>query len=89
MRIPSFLTHLRTDRRGIPVPYVNRWGKQENPELLVIQFDPLVSDRAVFYLDVDEPEPDFTAQVAVYLRHGRRAAVAGHGAHPPRGRGVW
>ena len=26
--IPPWLSHLRTDRRGLPVPWVNRWGPE-------------------------------------------------------------
>lgn len=59
--IPDFLSHLRTDRRGLPVPYVNRWGA-ESVDRLEIRFDPHVGQIALFDNDQDELEPDFTAQ---------------------------
>lgn len=60
--IPDFLSHLRTDRRGLPVPYVNRWGKEELLDRLSIEHDRRVGMAAVFYRDDDLDEPDFTAQ---------------------------
>lgn len=61
MKIQDWLGHLRTDRRGIPVPYLNRWGP-ERPDQLSIRVDPVVHQLAVFQDDADEPDPDFTAQ---------------------------
>lgn len=61
MRIPKHLQGLRTDRRGLPVPYVNRWGP-ERVESLSLREDPHVRALAVFCDDADETEPDFTAQ---------------------------
>lgn len=60
--IPGWLSHLRVDRRGLPVPYVNRWGLDENDALLSIEHDPNVKMPAVFYDDSREVEPNFTAQ---------------------------
>lgn len=62
MRLPDWLGHLRTDRRGRPVPYVNRWGATEKVELVAVQFDHHIGRTAAFYFDVDEPEPDFYSQ---------------------------
>lgn len=61
MNIPAHLEHLRTDRRGLPVPYINRWGP-ERPETLSIAVDHHVGDLAVFQDDSGETVPDFTAQ---------------------------
>jgi hypothetical protein len=61
---PAFdpwLSHLRRDRRGLPVPYVNRWGG-EDPHRFTIAHDPHIQQRAVFLDDSDQTEPDFTAQ---------------------------
>jgi hypothetical protein len=60
--IPDWLSHLRADRRGLPVPYVNRWGLDEDDDLLTINYDENVRRLAVFYDDSQEPVPNFTAQ---------------------------
>lgn len=62
MRIPERLRHLRTDNRGRPVPYINRWGA-EDAARLSIAIDPNVYDLpALFDDDSAELVPDFTAQ---------------------------
>lgn len=61
-KVPRRLKHLRLDRRGIPVPYINRWGKVENTDLMSLKYDPNVREQAVFYDDSGEAEPDFTRQ---------------------------
>ncbi len=53
-----WLSHLRRDRRGLPVPFVNRWGAEDTARLSV-GFDRFVGQRAVFLDDSNEPEPDF------------------------------
>jgi hypothetical protein len=61
---PAFdpwLSHLRRDRRGLPVPYVNRWGGEDVARLSVA-YDRHAQGRAVFLDDSAELEPDFTAQ---------------------------
>jgi hypothetical protein len=73
---PSFgpwLSHLRRDRRGLSVPYVNRWGG-ENLHRLTVAYDPHVRQRAVFLDDSQETMPDFTAQ---NMGRQRRCMVAG------------
>ena len=60
--VPEFLAHLRRDRRGLPVPYVNRWGKEEIPERIYIEHDRGCGQPGVFYRDDDLDVPDFTAQ---------------------------
>lgn len=62
--VPDFLSHLRTDRRGIPVPYVNRWGLTEEVERIEIQHDRNIGQYGVFYRDDDLDVPDFTTQNA-------------------------
>lgn len=55
-----WLDHLRRDRRGLPVPYVNAWG-EESVERASVAYDPLVGAPAVFFADHGEV-PDFTRQ---------------------------
>lgn len=74
MRIPDWLGHLRRDRRGLPVPYVNRWGTAEDPARAVVQYDPLVGGNAAFYLDAGETVPDFTRQ---NIQRQRRCMLLG------------
>lgn len=61
---PSFdpwLSHLRRDRRGLPVPYVNRWGL-EDTDRLYLAYCPYAGQQGVFLNDANETEPDFTHQ---------------------------
>lgn len=60
--VPEFLAHLRRDRRGLPVPYVNRWGGDEITDRIYIEFDRNVGQQGVFYRDDDLPVPNFTKQ---------------------------
>lgn len=62
MKPPEFLSHLRTDSRGRPVPTINRWGLAERVDLTEIRYSWLVGGNAVFYNDQDETEPDFKTQ---------------------------
>jgi hypothetical protein len=62
LKVPNWLSHLRLDRRGLPVPYVNRWGLEENVDSLSLAYDPHVRMLAVFQDDSKEVIPDFTAQ---------------------------
>lgn len=62
---PAFgprLAHLRRDRRGLPVPYVNRWGVTEDLDRLRVDYDQHVRQRAVFYDDDGLDVPNFTSQ---------------------------
>jgi hypothetical protein len=59
--VPAFLSHLRRDRRGLPVPFINRWGA-ESTDRLSIEHDPNVGQLAIFDYDNHEPEPDFLHQ---------------------------
>lgn len=71
MTRPSFdpwLSHLRRDRRGLPVPVVNRWGP-ESTDRLYVDYDRWTNSRAVFLDDSEETEPDFTAQNMGRQRH--------------------
>lgn len=62
MKIPPFLTHLRTDAKGRPVPYINRWGP-EDVRRLRIDDDPNIGKIPAFFDDdMHELVPDFTAQ---------------------------
>jgi hypothetical protein len=68
---PTFdpwLSHLRRDRRGLPVPYINRWGGEDLGRV-TIDYDPHVRQRAAFLDDSQEPAPDFTAQNMGRQRH--------------------
>jgi hypothetical protein len=61
--IPDFLRHLRTDRRGIPVPWINLWGDPlTNPDMISVRPDATVRMDAVFMDDDDQDVPDFTKQ---------------------------
>lgn len=60
-RIPPWLTHLRVDRRGLPVPYVNQWGP-DDPDRVSIRHDHHYGRPGVFFDDSAETVPDFTAQ---------------------------
>lgn len=55
-----WLDHLRRDRRGLPVPFINAWGA-ETRETTRVAYDPLVGGVALF-LDDHGDEPDFTRQ---------------------------
>lgn len=55
-----WLDHLRRDRRGLPVPYINAWGA-ESVERGRVEVDPLVGGPAWFVDDYGD-EPDFTRQ---------------------------
>lgn len=55
-----WLAHLRTDRRGLPVPFINAWGDEAGARVRV-EHDPLVGGPAVF-VDDHGDEPDFTRQ---------------------------
>lgn len=58
------LGHLRTDRRGLPVPYINQWGPHEpDGALFSIRPDPNIGGvDALFYDDSGFDVPDFTRQ---------------------------
>jgi hypothetical protein len=71
--ITERLAHLRTDRRGIPVPYVNLWG-EEDPARLRIAHDPHVGRPGVFLDDADQTVPDFTRQ---HMGRQRECMAAG------------
>lgn len=60
--LPDFLSHLRTDRRGLPVPYVNRWGLVDDLTKIAIERDPNLGMPGVFYDDTDDDVPDFNRQ---------------------------
>jgi hypothetical protein len=57
----AWLGHLRRDRRGLPVPYVNLWGEQ-TVDNTTVRYDQHVGMDAVFVDDRDETVPDFTRQ---------------------------
>lgn len=59
--VPPWLAHLRRDARGLPVPFVNRWGP-EDVSRIAIRDDTTVRGLAVYFDDDDQQVPDFTAQ---------------------------
>jgi hypothetical protein len=65
-----WLRHLRTDRRGLPVPYVNAWGAEKD---LRVDHDQSVGRPAVFFDDHGDV-PDFTRQS---FQRQRRCMVDG------------
>lgn len=56
-----WLSHLRRDRRGLPVPWINAWGL-EDPERMRVDYDRAVRHWALFCDDDPDGEPDFTRQ---------------------------
>lgn len=63
MRVPAHLTHLRTDRRGLPVPYINVWGDVNDPARFRVGPDPYTEGKdAIWFDDADAGTPDFTHQ---------------------------
>lgn len=60
--IPAWMDHLKTDRRGLPVPRVNLWGEENAPDRMDVRWDPYVGMRAVFLDDEGQEVPDFTRQ---------------------------
>lgn len=56
----QWLAHLRRDARGLPVPWVNRWGT-ETAAATRIDRDPVVGRLAVFHDDHGDV-PDFLRQ---------------------------
>lgn len=71
---PVWLTHLRTDRRGLPVPYVNAWGLQD-PARIRIGFDHHARRPGLFEDDDDhDGGPDFTRQ---NMQRQRECVLAG------------
>jgi hypothetical protein len=70
--IPPWLGHLRTDRRGICVPWINLWGPEDVARMSV-RYDRHVRQRAVFMDDTGQTVPDFRAQCI----QRQREAMAG------------
>lgn len=56
-----WLAHLRRDRRGLPVPYVNRWGP-EVADRMSVAYCRYADGDAIFLDDAGEEVPDFTHQ---------------------------
>jgi hypothetical protein len=74
-RAPAFpwLDHLRRDRRGLPVPWINAWGA-ESVEATDVRPDPVVGGAlAAFHLDHGDV-PDFTRQAP---QRQRQAMIEG------------
>lgn len=61
MDVPAFLSHLRRDRRGLPVPYINVWGPGEDVSRFSIRYDRHVQRDGVYLSDLGDV-PDFTRQ---------------------------
>lgn len=61
MKIPNWLAHLRTDRHGLPVPYVNLWGEEDQARIQM-RFDRHTKSQGLFLYDADQEVPDFTRQ---------------------------
>lgn len=73
MSVPPFLEHLHRDRRGIPVPWVNRWGTEDLARVR-LDHDPHVGGLAVFNDDDPHGAPDFTRQ---HMARQRQAVAEG------------
>lgn len=59
--IDPWLAHLRRDRRGLPVPYVNLWGEQTE-DTMYVQHDPNVGRAAVYVREDPGALPNFLKQ---------------------------
>jgi hypothetical protein len=55
-----WLDHLRRDRRGLPVPFINAWGERTIGSMRA-DHDPVVGGQAMFFDDHGDV-PDFTYQ---------------------------
>lgn len=74
MNVPDWLAHLRTDRRGIPVPWLNRYGDPDQvPERWRIDHDPYVRGPALFCDDYGD-EPNF---LRMHMARQRQAMTEG------------
>lgn len=62
MKIPPFLRHLRTDDKGRPVPYIQRWGPEDVRRLRIDDDANIGGVPALFDDDGHELVPDFRAQ---------------------------
>lgn len=60
--VPERLAHLRRDRRGLPVPFVNAWGDPDDASLYRVAPDTTVRADAVYRDDEGEQVPDFLRQ---------------------------
>jgi hypothetical protein len=60
--VPGWLSHLRTDRRGLPVPYINQWGLEEDLARVSIRHDRHIGGPGLHYDDIGLTVPDFTKQ---------------------------
>lgn len=61
--IDPWLSHLRRDRRGLPVPYINLWGEQTVANTY-IDTDPHLGMRAEFVDEDPDDPPNFLKQCA-------------------------
>lgn len=61
-RVPERLAHLRTDRRGLPVPYVNAWGVEDVTRFRIARDYHVHGMPALFMDDDPDGAPDFTRQ---------------------------
>lgn len=76
MIVPEWLRHRPTDRRGIPVPYINMWGNEaELAARWRIAPDRHLGGELALFLD-DDPDgaPDFTQQ---HMARQRECMVEG------------
>jgi hypothetical protein len=66
--VPPWLSHLPTDRRGLPVPWVNAWGPEDpsrvriDRELLPWNWGLSIDSWGMFIDDDRDAGPDFTRQ---------------------------
>jgi hypothetical protein len=61
VKLPDHLAHLPL-WRGLPVPYINRWGTVEPESGWTIRYDRNVREIAVYLADQPGGPPDFTRQ---------------------------
>lgn len=70
--VPPWLSHLRRDKRGLPVPFVNLWGPEDVDRYTITQC-PWAGMPGVVLDDSDQDEPDFTRQ----SMHRQRECMVG------------
>ena len=73
MNLPGHLAHLPL-WRGLPVPYINRWGLGEPEHAWTIRYDRHVGEIGAYLADTPDGAPDFTRQC---IQRQRECVMAG------------
>lgn len=59
-RIDAWLPHLKRDRRGMAVPYINQWGPTDDESRFYVRRDTHAAGRDAWFCDDSGDTPDFT-----------------------------